>query len=147
MSGTEQNLIIYNSKDGKASVALFARDGNVWMNQSQLAELFATSLPNINMHISNILKDKELSKDSVIQNYLTTASDGKQYDVKFYAIDMVLAIGFRVKSPRGTEFRRVRAAHEANDEMLERIYIGRLFKNDTERLEKLFALYTQDHKN
>ncbi len=106
MSDNKQNLIIYNTKDGKASVALFARDGNVWMNQSQLAELFVTSLSNINMHISNILKENELSENSVIQYYLTTASDGKQYNVKFYALDMVLAIGFRVKSTRGTEFRK-----------------------------------------
>jgi len=63
MSETEQNLIIYNTKDGKASVALFARDGNVWMNQSQLAELFATSVPNINTHISNILKEGELLEE------------------------------------------------------------------------------------
>lgn len=68
-----QNLIIYNTKDGKASVALYAKDGQVWMNQNQLAELFDTSVPNISMHISNILNDKELNRDSVIKNYLTTA--------------------------------------------------------------------------
>jgi hypothetical protein len=106
MTNDEQNLIIYNTKDGKASVALFARDGNVWMNQSQLAELFATSLPNVSMHISNILKENELLEDSVVQDYLITATDGKNYNVKFYALDMVLAIGFRVKSARGTEFRK-----------------------------------------
>jgi hypothetical protein len=106
MTDDEQNLIIYNTKDGKASVALFARDGNVWMNQSQLAELFSTSLPNVSMHISNILNENELSEDSVVQDYLTTATDGKNYNVKFYALDMVLAIGFRVKSARGTEFRK-----------------------------------------
>ncbi|ESQ73506.1 virulence RhuM family protein [Asticcacaulis sp. AC402] len=111
MSDAEQNLIIYNTRDGKASVALFARDGNVWMNQSQLAELFATSVPNINTHISNILKEKELPENSVIQDYLTTAADGKQYRVKFYALDMVLAIGFRVRSARGTEFRRWANTH------------------------------------
>ena len=58
-----QNLIIYNTKDGKASVALYAKDGQVWMNQNQLAELFDTSVPNISMHISNILNDKELNRD------------------------------------------------------------------------------------
>lgn len=104
--GEQSSLIIYHTVDGKASVALFARDGNVWMNQSQLAELFATSLPNISMHISNILKENELLENSVVQDYLTTASDCKQYNVKFYALDMVLAIGFRVRSARGTQFRR-----------------------------------------
>ena len=63
-------------------MSLFARDGSVWLNQSQLAELFATSKPNINIHITNILKDKELDTNSVIKDYLTTASDGKSYKVK-----------------------------------------------------------------
>jgi hypothetical protein len=75
------------------------------MNQNQLAELFATSVPNISMHISNILKDKELDANSVIKYYLTTASDGKEYEVVFYSLDMILAIGFRVRSIRGTQFR------------------------------------------
>ncbi len=79
-----------------------ARDGQVWMNQAQLAELFDTSVPNMNMHISNILKEGELSADSVIKFYLITADDGKQYNVKFYSLDMILAIGFRVRSKRGT---------------------------------------------
>ncbi|MCB0538550.1 MAG: virulence RhuM family protein [Bacteroidetes bacterium] len=101
----EQNIIIYNTSDGKASVALFAKDGNVWMNQNQLAELFDTSVPNISMHISNILNDNELENNSVVKNYLTTASDGKNYEVTFYSLDMILAIGFRVRSKRGTQFR------------------------------------------
>jgi hypothetical protein len=64
--------------DGKASVSLYAKDGHVWMNQNQLAELFDTSVPNISMHISNILKDNELEANSVIKEYLTTASDAKE---------------------------------------------------------------------
>jgi hypothetical protein len=71
-----------------------------------LAELFATSVPNISMHISNILKDKELDANSVIKYYLTTASDGKEYEVVFYSLEMILAIGFRVCSKRGTPFRQ-----------------------------------------
>ena len=102
---SNKNIIIYNTADGKAAVSLYAKDGMIWMNQSQLSELFATSLPNISMHISNILEDKELDKHSVVKNYLTTASDGKKYNVTFYALDMVLAIGFRVRSKRGTQFR------------------------------------------
>ena len=78
MPNTESNIIIYNSIDGKASVALYAKDGKIWLNQKQLAELFATSVPNINIHISNILKENELDKNSVIKDYLITASDGKQ---------------------------------------------------------------------
>lgn len=100
-----QNIIIYNSPDGKASVSLYAKDGMVWMNQKQVAELFDTSVPNISMHISNILKEGELHHDPVIKDYLTTASDGKDYNVTFYSLEMILAIGFRVRSKRGTQFR------------------------------------------
>lgn len=101
----EQNIIIYNTSDGKASVALFAKDGNVWMSQNQLAELFDTSKQNISQHIQNILADRELEDFSVVKNYLTTADDGKNYEVTFYSLDMILAIGFRVRSKRGTQFR------------------------------------------
>ncbi len=100
-----QNIIIYNTTDGKASVALYAKDGDIWMSQNQLAKLFATSVPNISMHISNILEDGELEQSSVIKDYLTTASDNKEYNITFYSLDMILAVGFRVRSKRGTQFR------------------------------------------
>jgi hypothetical protein len=75
----EQNkIIIYITDDSKTSVTLMAKDGNVWLNQNMLAELFDTSVPNISMHISNIVQDRELDSNTVIKDYLTTASDGKQ---------------------------------------------------------------------
>lgn len=101
----QSNIIIYNTDDGKVKVVLYARDGNIWMNQNQMAELFDTSIPNISMHISNILKEGELQQNSVIKEYLTTAADGKNYNVTFYSLEMILAIGFRVRSKRGTQFR------------------------------------------
>lgn len=75
------NILIYQTEDGKASVSLMAKDGSIWMNQNQLAELFDTSVANISMHITNILKEKELTENSVIKDYLTTANDGKEYKV------------------------------------------------------------------
>lgn len=75
----ENKIIIYNTYDGKASVSLMAKDGTVWMNQNQLAELFATTKQNISLHIKNILKEGELDELSVVKEYLTTASDGKKY--------------------------------------------------------------------
>ena len=81
MEKSNQEIIIYNSDDGKTKVALMTLDGNVWLNQNQLAELFDTSVPNISMHISNILKENELEADSVIKEYLTTAADGKSYKI------------------------------------------------------------------
>ncbi len=102
----QQEIIIYNSPDGKSSVALMAKDGSVWLSQNQLAELFDTSRANITMHISNILKDNELEHNSVCKYFLHTAADGKKYNVLFYSLDMILAVGFRVKSRRGTQFRQ-----------------------------------------
>ncbi|MDD4756956.1 MAG: virulence RhuM family protein [Prolixibacteraceae bacterium] len=123
-----QNIIIYKTADGKASVALYAKDGNVWMNQNQLAELFATSKQNISLHISNILKEGELPENSVVKDYLTTASDGKEYKITFYSLDMILAIGFRVRSKRGTQFRIW-----ANKNLKE--YMVKGFLMDDERLK------------
>ena len=124
----ERNLIIYNTDDGRVKVALMAKDGQVWMNQNQLAELFDTSVPNINTHISNILSEGELHENSVIKYYLITAADGKNYNVKFYSLDMILAIGFRVRSKRGTQFRRW-----ANQNLKE--YMVKGFVMDDERLK------------
>ena len=93
-----ENLILYTTDDGKSSVSLFERDGSVWLNQLQMAELFATSKQNVSLHINNILKDNELNADSVVKDYLTTASDGKNYPVKFYSLEMIMAVGFRVRS-------------------------------------------------
>ena len=102
----EQGLIIYNTPDGRSKVALMARDGMVWLNQQSIAELFGTSIPNISIHISNIFRDKELDRDSVVKDYLTTAADGKPYHVMFYSLPMILAIGYKVKGIRGVQFRR-----------------------------------------
>ena len=101
----QSNIIIYNTDDGKVKVVLYAKDGNIWMNQNQMAELFATSKQNIGQHISNILAENELDENSVVKNYFTTAADGKNYNVTFYSLEMILAIGFRVRSKRGTQFR------------------------------------------
>lgn len=89
-----QNIIIYNTQDGKTAVSLYAKDGSLWMNQNQLAELFDTSIPNISIHTSNILKENELDSNSVIKDYLTTASDDKNYTVAFYSLDMILVTAF-----------------------------------------------------
>jgi hypothetical protein len=98
------------------------------MNQNQLAKFFDTSVPNISIHISNILKENELDRDSVIKEYLTTAPDGKEYNVTFYSLEMILAIGFRVRSKRGTEFRIW-----ANRNLKE--YLVKGFAMDDERLK------------
>ena len=104
-------VILYRTDDGRSKVNLMARDGNVWLNQSQMAELFATSKQNISTHIDNILSDRELSAEAVVKNYLTTASDGKEYTVKYFSLEMVLAVGFRIRNPRGVQFRQWANSH------------------------------------
>lgn len=127
MSQRDNNIIIYNTPDGKASVALYAKDGSVWMNQNQLAELFDTSKQNSGQHIKSRLDDRELSEDSVVKDYLTTATDGKHYKITFYALDMILAIGFRVRSKRGTQFRQW-ANQNLKEYMIEGFFYCRISK-------------------
>jgi hypothetical protein len=121
-------LIIYNTPDGKSSIALYAKDGSVWLSQNQLAELFASSKQNIGQHISSILKEGELDENSVVKNYFTTAADGKKYHVAHYSLEMIIAIGFRVRSIRGTQFRQW-----ANRNLSE--YLRKGFVMDDERLK------------
>lgn len=128
MTNQPQNIIIYNTADGKASVALYARDGKIWLNQQQMAELFGTSKQSISHHIINILKEKELDTNSVVKHYLTTASDGKQYDVVFYSLEMILAVGYRVRGVRGTQFRQWATRHLSE-------YLVKGFTMDDERLK------------
>ena len=123
-----KDLIIYNTPDGRTSVALYAKDGNIWLNQSQIAELFATSKQTISHHIGNILSDNELDKESVVKYYLTTAADGKEYNVEYYSLQMIIAIGYRVRGVRGTQFRKW-----ATDHLSE--YLIKGFTMDDERLK------------
>ena len=124
----QQNIIIYRTADGRASVALLAKDGKIWLNQQQMAELFATSKPNISMHIANILKEKELAEISVVKNFLTTAADGKNYNVVFYSLEMIIAVGYRVRGVRGTQFRQWATEHLTE-------YLVKGFTMDDERLK------------
>ena len=92
------SFILYTTDDGKSKVALYSRDGRVWLNQNQISDLFATSRPNITMHITNILEEKELEKYEVCKDFLLTGPDGKTYNVQYYSLEMILAVGFRVRN-------------------------------------------------
>ena len=124
----QQNIIIYRTADGHASVALYAKDGKIWLNQQQMAELFATSKQTISYHIINILKEKELHENSVVKEYLTTAADGKNYNVVFYSLEMIIAVGYRVRGVRGTQFRQWATEHLTE-------YLVKGFTMDDERLK------------
>jgi len=101
-----RDLILYTTEDGKARIEMRADGGTAWMSLSRLVELFERDKSVISRHISNILDEGELDPSSVVAEYATTASDGKTYQVTHYNLDMILAIGYRVRSPRGAQFRR-----------------------------------------
>ena len=98
-------ILLYQSDDGQIRIQVHLEDNTVWLTQKMMAELFATSVPNVNMHIKSIFEQGELNEGAVIKEYLTTAADGKNYQTKFYNLDVIISVGYRVKSLRGTQFR------------------------------------------
>ena len=99
-------LILYTTEDGKSQIKLRAKDQTVWLSQREMAELFDVSTDNVGLHLKNIFSDEELHADSVTEESSVTASDGKNYRTKLYKLDAILAVGYRVRSPRGVQFRR-----------------------------------------
>ncbi|TNH06804.1 virulence RhuM family protein [Testudinibacter sp. TR-2022] len=130
------NIIIYNTEDGNAAISLHLQDGTVWLNQLELAELFQTSKQNISKHIKAIFTDGELSEKVVVNYQLTTSIHGamadkvQQKQVAYYNLDMILAIGYRVRSVRGVQFR-----HYASNVLKE--YLVKGFAMDDSRLKEL----------
>jgi hypothetical protein len=107
-------LILYATEDGKARFTLRADGGTVWLTQLELAELFQTTVPNINIHIKNLLAEGELAAEGTIKESLIVRKEGKRSvnrPVKLYNLDMILAVGYRVRSPRGTQFRQWATVH------------------------------------
>lgn len=98
-------ILIYENQDGKIKIDVRLEDETVWLTQAQLCELFQKSKSTISEHIKNIFDEKELSETSVVRNFRTTAIDGKAYDTNFYNLDVIISVGYRVKSQQGTQFR------------------------------------------
>lgn len=121
-------LVLYATEDGTAQFFLRAEDGSVWLTQLELATLFQTTKQNISLHVRNVLSEEELRAESVVKQDLTTAADGKRYRTQFYNLDMILAVGYRVKSPRGTQFRQWATTNL-------REYLVKGFVMDDERLK------------
>lgn len=105
-AASKGELVLYATDDGAARLYLRAEGGTVWLTQLELAQLFQTTKQNVSLHAKNVLAEGELLEQSVVKESLTTAADGKAYRTKLYSLDMILAIGYRVKSPRGTQFRQ-----------------------------------------
>jgi hypothetical protein len=100
------DLILYTTEDGRCQIKLRAKDQTVWLTQLEMAELFASSKQNIGQHLKSIFEEGELAEASVVKQHFTTAADGKNYSTKLYNLDAILAVGYRVRSPRGVQFRR-----------------------------------------
>ena len=97
---------IYQTKDKQAQVKVKFEEDTVWLTQQQMADLFSQTKQNISLHVNNCFKEKELDKKSVVKESLTTAKDGKQYQTQNYNLDVIISVGYRVKSKRGTQFRQ-----------------------------------------
>ena len=119
------NIIIYKDKNGNDNIEVKMQDNTVWLNQEQLVKLYNSSKSNISEHIKHIFDEGELDENSVVRNFRTTASDGKNYNVNYYNLDMIVAVGFRVRSNVGTNFRRW-----ANERLTEYIIKGFTMNDD-----------------
>ena len=106
MDSSPKNEIILYQPNETVSLEVRLDEDTVWLSQAQMAELFQTTKQNVSLHINNIFKENELDKNSVVKDYLTTALDGKAYKTKYYCLDVIISVGYRVKSIRGTHFRQ-----------------------------------------
>ena len=96
---------IFKTEDGKTQVQVVLENETVWLNLNQMAELFQRDKSLISRHLSNVFKEEELAKNSVVANFATTAKDGKSHQVEYFNLDVIISVGYRVKSKRGTQFR------------------------------------------
>ena len=129
MIATDSSLLLYQTEDGQTKIEVRLQDETVWLSQAQLCELFDKDKRTISEHIQNIFKEGELFEESVIRKFRTTASDGKNYQVNYYNLDVIISVGYRVKSLRGTQF-RIWATQRLRE------YIVKGFTMDDERLKQ-----------
>lgn len=128
MENQNSQIIIYKAENGQIKIDVRFENESVWLTQNALAKLFQTTKQNISFHIKNVFEEGELQLNSVVKNYLTTAADGKKYTVKYYNLDMIISVGYRVKSSLATAFRKW-----ATERLTE--YITKGFIIDSERLK------------
>lgn len=146
MGSKDTEIIMYRSEDGTIKIDVRMEDETVWLSQTQMVELFQSSKANISEHIKNIFAEGELMEDSVVRNFRTTAADGKNYNVKHYNLDVIISVGYRVKSLRGTQFRiwatqRLREylikGFTMNDDLLKQAGGGNYWKELLERIRDI----------
>ncbi|MCW5765750.1 MAG: virulence RhuM family protein [Phycisphaeraceae bacterium] len=127
--GGAPGFLLYQAPDGTSRLSVRLDGQTVWLTQAQMAELFQTTKQNISLHVRHVLDERELPADSVVKEYLTTAADGKSYATRHYALDMIIAVGYRVRSARGTQFRQWATATLAE-------YLTKGFAIDDARLKE-----------
>lgn len=129
MTEDKGNIVIYNSDSGRGKIDVKLEDETVWLSQAQLVDLYQTSKSNVSEHIKHIFEERELEENSVVRKFRTTATDGKNYDVVHYNLDMIISLGYRIKSQIATSF-RIWATERIKE------YIVKGFTMDDERLKQ-----------
>ena len=142
------NIIIYTTEDGLSKISTTFDGDTVWLSIDQMAELFQRDKSTISKHIKNVFKDGELMREAVVANFATTASDGKVYQVDYYNLDVIISVGYRVKSQRGVQFRiwatnilkeYLKKGFAMDDERLKNLGGGGYFKELLERIRDIRA--------
>ena len=142
----ENAIIIYQTQDGKTKIDVKIENETVWLTQKDMAELFQTTKQNVSLHIKNIFDEGELIENSVVKDFLTTAQDGKNYNTKHYNLDVIISVGYRVKSLRGTQFRiwatqvlkeYLKKGFALNDDLLKQAGDGGYWKELLERIRDI----------
>lgn len=134
------NIEIYQSEDGQADIRVQFDNDSVWLNRHQLAELFDRDVKTVGKHINNVFKEGELDRDSVVAKFATTAEDDKVYQVEHYSLDVIISVGYRVKSKRGTQF-RIWATGRLRDYLLKGYALDKhRFERNAKELEQALVL-------
>jgi hypothetical protein len=142
----KSEIIIYQTQDGETKIDVHIDGDTVWLSLMQLSELFQRDKSVISRHIKNVFEEGELDKNAVVANFATTASDGKVYKVDFYNLDVIISVGYRVKSLRGTQFRMwatkrmneyIIKGFTMNDELLKKAGGGNYFDELLERIRDI----------
>ena len=137
----EDGVVVYRTEDNTLQLDVQLAEETVWLAQQQMAVLFDTTKQNVSLHINNIFKEGELDKISVVKDYLTTASDGKKYRTTYYNLDVIISVGYRVKSKRGTQFRQW-ALKVIKDYMLRGYAINQQMLAMEERIDRKISNHT-----
>jgi len=139
-------ILIYQTEDGRTKIETRLEEETVWLTQAQICELFQKSKATISEHIKHVFEEQELEENSVVRNFRTTASDGKQYDTNYYNLDVIISVGYRVKSMQGTKFRQwatqrlkeyIVKGFTMNDELLKQAGGGNYFEELLARIRDI----------